>query len=194
MATHEFYALGTARLRLRRFTEADLRAFVAYRNDPEVARYQSWESMTEDEARAFIAGQRIAQPGAPGSWFQFAITLKGCDALIGDCMLHVGDVDSQRSHLQGEIGYTLARDQQGQGYATEAIRAVLAYAFETLALHRVTATADCRNTPSYRLLERLGMRREGHFPQHAWYKGEWCDEYLYAMLRSEWRAANGTRM
>ncbi|HEU0025615.1 MAG TPA: GNAT family protein [Ktedonobacterales bacterium] len=178
-----FHTLETARLRLRRFIDADMPALLAYRNDPEVARYQSWETITESDARAFIIDQVDLQPGTPGSWFQFAIALKTTDALIGDCMLHVNDDDRP----QGEIGYTLARAHQGQGYATEAIRAVLAYAFETLALHRVTATADCRNAPSFRLLERVGMRREGHFLQHAWYKGEWCDEYLYAILHSEWR-------
>ncbi len=183
MAVPEFHALETPRLRFRRFTIADLPAFLAYRNDLEIARYQSWEHTTEPEARAFIVEQLHARLGTPGSWFQFAIALKSTDALIGDCMLHVRDDDPR----QGEIGYTLARDQQGQGYATEAIRAVLAYAFETLSLHRVIATVDCRNAPSFRLLERVGMRREGHFLQHAWYKGEWCDEYLYAMLRSEWR-------
>jgi RimJ/RimL family protein N-acetyltransferase len=88
----------------------------------------------------------------------------------------------------GEIGYTLARDQQGHGYATEAVRALLDYAFATLTLHRVTASADCRNTPSFKLLERVGMRREGQFLQHAWYKGEWRQERLHAMLRSDcWR-------
>lgn len=190
MAPPEFHMLETARLRLRRFTEADMPAFLAYRNDPEVARYQGWERVTKREARSYITDQIGRQPGEPGSWFQFAIARKDSDALIGDCGLHTLDEDLRKGHLQGEIGYTLARDQQGQGFATEAIRAVLHYAFETLALHRVTATVDCRNAASYRLLERVGMRREGHFLQHAWYKGEWCDEYLYAILRSEWHAAD----
>lgn len=179
-----FRALETGRLRLRRFTDADLAAFLAYRNDPEIARYQSWETTTEAEAQLFIAEQRQWQPGMPGSWFQFAIALKATDALIGDCMLHVR-ADEPR---QGEIGYSLARAYQHQGYAAEAIRAVLTYAFQTLRLHRVIATVDCRNTASFRLLERLGLRREGHFLQDAWYKGEWCDDYLYALLRSEWPA------
>lgn len=183
MALPIFHAMETERLRLRRFTEADMAAFLAYRNDPEVARYQSWESMTGDEARAYITDQIDLQPGEPGTWFQFAIALKASDALIGDCALHVRLYDPRL----GEIGYTLAHIYQGQGYATEAVRVTLGYAFDTLALHRVSASADCRNAPSYRLMERVGMRREGHFLQHAWYKGEWCDEYLYAMLRSEWR-------
>src|SRR5579859_4831886 len=182
MTIPNFLALETARLRLHRFSEADLPTFLAYRNDPEIARYQSWETITERQARAFITEQLQLPPGTPGSWFQFAIALKTTDGLIGDCMLHVRADDPE----QGEIGYTLARAQQGHGYATEAIQAVLAYAFETLQLHRVIATVDCRNTPSIRLLERIGMRREGHFLQDAWYKGEWCDDYLYALLRAEW--------
>ena len=101
-------------------------------------------------------------------------------------MLHVG----AETRL-GEIGYTFAAAHQRQGYAQEAMRAILAYAFGTLELHRIMAVADCRNEPSIRLLERLGMRREGHFLQNAWYKGEWCDEYLYAQLRAEWEQAQG---
>ncbi len=182
MTIPSFQVLETARLRLRHFSEADLPTFLAYRNDPEIARYQSWETITAGQARALISEQLHLHPGTPGTWFQFAIALKTTDDLIGDCMLHVRADDPQ----QGEIGYTLAREEQGRGYATEAIRAVLTYAFETLDLHRVIATVDCRNTPSIRLLERVGMRREGHFLQDAWYKGEWCDDYLYALLHVEW--------
>ena len=63
---------------------------------------------------------------------------------------------------------------------------VLDYAFGSLGLHRIIAIADCRNAPSWALLERLGMRREGHFVENSWFKGDWADEYLYAILRHEW--------
>src|SRR5690349_19572368 len=130
-----FTVLETARLRLRHFQEADLQPFLAYRNDPEVARYQTWESTSEDEGRAFIEEMKGRQPGAIGLWFQFALELKATGTLIGDCGLVIALHDER----QGEIGYTLSRAYQGQGLATEAVTAVLDYAFTTLNMHRVSA-------------------------------------------------------
>ena len=94
-------------------------------------------------------------------------------------------VDGQE-HYRAEIGYTLARDHQGQGFASEAVSRLLDYAFDVLGLHRVIAIADCRNKPSWVLLERVVLRREGHFLEGVWFKGEWSDEYLYAVLKDEW--------
>ncbi|HYL58536.1 MAG TPA: GNAT family N-acetyltransferase [Candidatus Acidoferrales bacterium] len=177
-----FERLESPRLLIRRFRESDLASFMAYRNDPEVARYQSWESITRIEARKFIAQQIRNRPGVPGRWFQFAVELKDGGALAGDCALHV----MKSAPRIAELGYSFARAYQHRGFATEAARAVVDYAFETLHLNRVIATTDCRNAPSVALLERLGMRREGHFIQNAWFKGAWCDEYQYAIVRDEW--------
>jgi RimJ/RimL family protein N-acetyltransferase len=182
MAQANFTALETPRLRLRHFADADLSAFMAYRNDPAVAAYQSWEGITEPEARAFIAEEKAAQPGVPGQWFQIAIELKESGLLIGDCALRIDEHDDRLA----EIGFTLARAYQGKGLAREAVSSVLAYAFATFDLHRVIAIADCENAASVALLERLGMRREGHFLQNVWFKGKWGDEYLYAILKDEW--------
>jgi RimJ/RimL family protein N-acetyltransferase len=177
-----FSRLETSRLLLRRFIDADLTSLLAYRNDPEIARYQSWESFTEEEAREFVREQKIAEPGVPGKWFQFAIEGKEAGGLIGDCALKIDPHDRR----QGEIGFTLARPYQGQGYAGEAASCVLDFAFSNLDLHRVVAITDCRNRPSVALLERLGLRREGHYLQNIWFKGEWGDEYSYAILKYEW--------
>ena len=177
----DFTTLETARLLLRHFTDADLPAFMAYRKDPEVARYQSWEGISEAEARAFIQGQKELQPG-PGEGFQIAIELKETGALIGDCYFMIHEYDAR----QAEIGYTLSRAYQGRGFATEAVSSFLTYAFLAFDLHRIIAITDCENIASVALLERLGMRREGHFLQNVWFKGKWGDEYLYAILREEW--------
>jgi RimJ/RimL family protein N-acetyltransferase len=176
--------LETARLRLRRFRADDLARFMAYRNDPDVARYQSWESISLTEARAFIQAERDARLGDPGVGVQIAIELRATGELIGDCYFRIEPDDPR----QAEIGYTLATHAQGQGLATEAVSAWLTYAFGAFDLHRVTATVDCQNRRSVALLERLGMRREGHFLQNIWFKGAWGDEYLYAILREEWLA------
>ena len=184
----DFANLETARLILRHFTDADLVPFMAYRNDPVVARYQGWEGISEAEARAFIAEQKIAQPGVPGKWFQIAMTLKQTGILVGDCALKIDEYDER----QAEIGYTLAHVYQGKGIATEAVSRVLDFAFKMLRLHRVIAITDCENIASVTLLERLGLRREGHFIQNVWFKGQWADEYLYAILQDEWLGKHST--
>lgn len=188
MPRMDFVNLETARLTLRHFTDADLVPFMAYRNDPNVARYQGWEGISEAEAHAFIAEQKLVAPGVPGQWFQIAIELKGMGTLAGDCALKIDEHDER----QAEIGYTLARAYQGKGIAAEAVSRVLDYAFRTLELHRVIAITDCENTASVTLLERLGLRREGHFIQNVWFKGKWADEYLYAILQHEWLGKHST--
>jgi RimJ/RimL family protein N-acetyltransferase len=160
--------------------------FLAYRNDPEVARYQSWESCGEQEALDFIREMRSAEPGTPGEWFQFAVELKETGQLIGDCGLK-----TEEDGRQAEIGFTLSREHQGKGYAAEAVSRLLDYAFGDLNLHRVVAIADQENEPSVALLERLGMNREGSFVQNAWFKGHWASEYLYAILPDQWLSKRG---
>jgi len=176
-----FSRLESEQLILRRFVDSDLAPFLAYRNDPKVARYQAWESCTVREATAMIEELKSLQPGIPGEWFQFAIELKETGALIGDCAIKV-----EQDGRQAEIGYTLAREHQGKGYALEAVSCLLDYAFGDLGLHRIVAITDQENQPSFTLLERLGMRREGCFVQNAWFKGRWASEYLYAVLADEW--------
>jgi RimJ/RimL family protein N-acetyltransferase len=174
--------LESARIILRHFRDADLPSFLAYCNDPEVVKYQTWESMSTQEAHTFLQEQKTLQPGVPGQWFQFAIELKETGQLVGDCGLKVHQQDTQ----QAEIGFTLSRDYQSKGLASEAVSCLLDYAFLHLGLHRIIAITDCQNGPCVALLERLGLRREGHFLQNIWFKGKWADEYLYAILRDEW--------
>ena len=172
----------SARLILRRFSDLDLAPFVAYRNDPCVYRYQSWDGYSEHDALDFISEQKSLEPCLPGRWFQLAIELKKNGALIGDCAFKIEAQDPR----QAEIGFTLASEHQGLGYASEAVSRLLDYLFSDAGLHRVTAITDCENQSSVALLERLGMRCEGHFIQNAWFKGKWGDEYLYAILEAEW--------
>src|SRR5215207_2695653 len=109
-----FAALTTERLVLRRFRPEDLDAFVAYRSDPEVARYQDWEAPYQlSQARQFLHELQAVHPDMPGEWFQFAVTLRHTDRLIGDCAAHVKAEDPR----QAEIGFTLAPEHQGYGYA-----------------------------------------------------------------------------
>jgi RimJ/RimL family protein N-acetyltransferase len=183
-----FTRLESERLILRRFADADLAFFLAYLNDPLVARYQTWESYTEQRAIAVIEEQKSLVPGIPGRAFTWALELKETGALVGHVVLTVEEKD----HRQAEIGFTFAREYHGKGLAREASERVLDYAFRELKLHRVFAVTDCENSASVALLGRLGMRREGHFIQNIWFKGKWGDEYLYAILREEWARARRT--
>jgi aminoglycoside 6'-N-acetyltransferase len=183
-----FQDLVSDRVRIRRFTDDDAAAFRDYRNDPDVARYQSWISYTDEEAAEFVAIMKSTPVGIAGFDVQLAIERHEDELLIGDCYLAI----DRHERRQAEIGFTLARQCQGQGYATEAITLLLDYLFDVHKLHRITATADTRNTASVALMERLGMRREAHFREHLWFKGEWADDYVYAILSDEWSARRTT--
>lgn len=175
--------LESTRLILRRFVDADLEPFLAYRSDPEIARYQGWSMpYSREMAEQFIQDMKAQQPGIPGEWFQWAIELRASGALIGDCAFYLLSRDTR----QAEIGVTLARPFHGQGYAQEAIWRLLAYLFDEMALHRVCANCDPENAPAWKSLERMGFRREAHFIENLWFKGRYADEYWYAMLGREW--------
>lgn len=178
--------LETKRLLLRSFQDLDLDSFVAYRSDPMVARYQGWDApYSRTQATAFIEEMQRKQPATPGEWYQLAIVLKISSELVGDCAFHILSKETD----QAEIGFTLARQHQGCGYATEALTRLLDYLFGEIGLRRITATCDVENFSSSRLLERLGMRREGHFIENIWFKGRWGSEYSYALLKREWQPA-----
>jgi aminoglycoside 6'-N-acetyltransferase len=182
MKDPSFDQLATRRLLIRRFTESDAEALASYRSDPEVARLQDWETPYPiEEAKRFIATLGDLAPGTSGTWFQFAVSLEPSGALIGDVALRTGRSDPR----QAELGFTLASAQQGQGYAGEAVGAVVQYAFQQLAMHRVFARTDSRNHRAQRLLTRIGFRLEGEFRESVWFKGEWATDLLYARLASE---------
>ncbi len=182
MSETVFSSFETGRLILRRLQASDLRQFHAYLNDPLVAKYQIWETYSEQIAVERIEEQQTLEPGVPGRAFVFAMELKETGALVGHVVLTVQEKD----HQQAEIGFTLAREFHRRGLAGEAAARVLDYAFMRLKLHRVFAITDCENLGSVALLDRLAMRREGHYIQNIWFKGKWGDEYLFAILRDEW--------
>jgi RimJ/RimL family protein N-acetyltransferase len=171
-------------LSLRPFRVDDLAAFVAYRSDPEVARYQSWDSTyAMADAESFLRSQRNVVFGQPGDWLQLAIVDRATGTVCGDCAVRV--VTEQPA--TAELGVTLAQANQGKGLATEALTAVMAELFERRGIHRVFAEADDRNVPVRRLLERLGFRSEARLVDADWFKGEWSTLRTYALLDREWR-------
>jgi RimJ/RimL family protein N-acetyltransferase len=175
--------LVTERLSLRPFRADDLEAFVAYRSDPEVARYQSWDdTYSMADAESFLSSQREPAFALPGEWLQLAIVDRETGSVCGDCAVRV----ATDHPATAEVGVTLARASQGKGLATEALTAVLAELFERRGMHRVVAEADDRNASVRRLLERLGFRCEARLVEADWFKGEWSTLRLYAMLDREW--------
>ena len=163
---------------IRRFRPEDAAAFAGYRADPDVARYQSWDAYTLQDALSFVAETAALHPGMRGEWYQFAVADPSSDELLGDVALRVDTDDVSRA----ELGFTMSPVHQGKGYATEAVTRVVAYAFDRLGVETVFAIADARNDASIALLERIGMRRTT--TEHVLFKGEGCDEHTYE-LRSE---------
>lgn len=169
-------------LTLRRLRHTDFAEVLAYYSNVEVARYCEWEAMSADQVAALMEGQGSVLPGDPGVPLIIAAELKSESRVIGDCSLTITRPDVR----EGEIGYVFHPAWHGHGYASRAVRAVLKYAFVSLELHRIIAQVDVRNERSWRLLERIGMRREGHFRQCSFVKGEWIDDYLYGVMENQW--------
>jgi len=184
MALYPDYPIVTERLRLRPFTRGDVDAVFGYRRREDVARYLFDVALSREEC-ALAVQQRIGQVALSGDGDRIilGVELAASGVLIGEVSLILRSADAR----QGEAGWIFDPDYQGKGFATEAARAVFDLAFGPGDMHRVMARCDVRNTSSYRLMERLGMRREAHFREHALFKGEWDEEYVYAVLRREWR-------
>ena len=136
-----FTSLETERLRIRRLRETDLAALVAYRSLPEVAWMQLWEGYDAEEGRRLIRGCSVIEPFAAGDSFQFGVTLKDTDELIGDLYLKLDEAGKQ-----AEVGHTFAPKFQGQGFATEAVKGLINHAFTERGLHRIYGVTDPRNT------------------------------------------------
>jgi RimJ/RimL family protein N-acetyltransferase len=177
----------TERLRLRLMTPDDTDDIYAYQSREDVCRYLLFEPRDRDDVAARVAKHALATTLAnDGDYLQLALELPatgdGRARVIGDSYFTIASAE----HSRGEIGWTLHPDFVGRGYASEAASAVLRLAFETIGLHRVVAELDPRNDASIALCTRLGMREEAYFVQDMWFKGEWADTGVYAILSNEW--------
>lgn len=175
--------LTTEQLILRDFTEQDWPAVLAYQSDPRYLRYYAWAGRTAEEVQAFVQMFLDHQKAQPRFKFQLAVTLKQGGQLIGNC----GIRKDAHNSFQADIGYEIAPDFWGQGYATEAARAVMQFGFGELRLHRIWADCVADNVASARVLEKLGMKLEGRLRENQYYKGRWWDTLLFGILESEWR-------
>jgi len=176
--------LYTERILLRDFTADDLQAVHEYAIDAEVVRYLDWGPNSEQQTKEFIARTICQQQETHRRQYELAVVLRDTNRLIGSCGLRI----SRPEDRGGDIGYCLSRGSWGRGCATEAAQAIVAFGFEQCGLHRIFATCDTQNHASRRVLEKLGMRREGEFLQDKWQRAQWRDSLLYAIIADEWKA------
>jgi RimJ/RimL family protein N-acetyltransferase len=175
----------TQRLSLRPAEQRDAGPTFAIRSRPEVAQWITTQ-VSDPAAWESGFGDRLAN----------TLVIEKDGVVIGDLMLDVQDpwsqseVRDQAARTMAEIGYLLDPAHAGRGYATEAVEEVLRICFEELGLRRVIAQCFADNVASWRLMERVGMRREQHTKQDSLHRsGEWLDGMMYALLADEWRAA-----
>jgi RimJ/RimL family protein N-acetyltransferase len=184
------WPIETERLLLRPFDEGDLHALYAMQSDEDVVRYLYHDVRSLDEVRTALA-RKIAAVAirGEGDGLGLAAILRATGELVADLSLWC----VSEGHEQGELGFVVHPAHQRRGYAAEAARPLLDFAFDTVRFHRVVGRTEARNIGSARVLEKLGMRREAHFIENEWVKGEWQSELVYAMLAEEWatRGAGG---
>ena len=176
--------IATARLVLRELSADDWPAVLAYQSDPRYLRYYAWTERTEADVRAFVQMLADLQFEEPRRKFQLAVTLPEDGRLIGNCGIRRKDANE----WEADIGYELDPEYWGCGYATEAARAMVAFGFDELGLHRVSSWCIADNAASARVLEKVGMTLEGRLRENEYFKGRRWDTLLYGLLEREWRA------
>jgi RimJ/RimL family protein N-acetyltransferase len=182
------YPIETERMRLRPFNRGDVDAVFAYRSLPEVAEFLFDDPMSHEECAEAVRA-RTAQVAFTGEGDKILLALERKDDghLVGEVSLIWRSVSDQ----QAELGYILHPEVHGRGYASEAARALLAFGFRDVGLHRIYARCDARNLASARVMTRLGMREEAHFHEHMLVKGRWDEELICAILDRDWAAQTG---
>ncbi len=176
--------LESERLRIRNLQRTDLDDFYFYRSNPEVTKYQGFDTYTLEESNSFIQSQMDKTFGNAGEWVQYGIENKLTGRLIGDCAIKL-DQDDVRI---AEVGITIAHTEQQMGFGKECFITILDFLFSIDGFHRVSEIVDVENVASIRLLESLGFKKEGHFIQNIFFNGKWGSEFQYAMLKQEWQS------
>ena len=180
------YPIKTPRLYLRPFADEDIQEMFKYHSRPDVTIFFYWNPRIIEETKAALETKKSQVAfTAEGSVISLAVCLNATQQLIGEVTLFWRSAE----HKQGEIGFVFNPQFGGHGYATEAAMAMLTLGFAHCDFHRIYGSCDARNIASYKVMARLGMRREAHFVQNEIFKGEWGDELVYAILNHEWKAS-----
>ncbi|HHW90622.1 MAG TPA: GNAT family N-acetyltransferase [Clostridiales bacterium] len=176
--------ITTNRLILRPFEKGDVHAVHEYASDKEVCRFVPWGPNSFKDTEQFIKRTIRARKSADNDYLgDYAVVLKETGQLIGGCGLFL----ISKQDREYMIGYCLRRDKWGMGFAQELAKALCHVAFKILDAHRVVATCDIQNAPSYNVMEKIGMKREGVFQKRRLIKDEWRDECYYALLKEDWQ-------
>ncbi|MCL2867538.1 MAG: GNAT family N-acetyltransferase, partial [Clostridia bacterium] len=177
--------IETERLILRKFIEDDFAAVQSYAGCADNIIYMLWGPNSDEDTRAFINWAISRAEETPCTNFQYAAVLKTTNQLIGACNI-------AKACREAEIGWIVHRDYWKQGYGTEMGKALLGQGFAELNLHRITAHCDAENAASFRVMDKIGMRREGLFVEgrqaHKQSNKKYGDELSYAILKDEWEA------
>ena len=181
------YPLRGERLDLRPLAMSDAARHFEIFSNPSVVRFLYEEPMDEATAMEHMIRRTNVDLPTEGNWMNLAVQVRGEGSLIGE----VGIANISQVHRHYEVGYVFHPACSGHGYATEATALMVELAFSALGAHRVSGRLDARNLASARVLDRLGMRREGQLVENEFVKGEWTDEAIYAVLEREWRARRG---
>jgi [ribosomal protein S5]-alanine N-acetyltransferase len=163
---------------LRDFELGDYQAVHAFATDLAVVRYVEWGPNTPHETEAFLREAITSADVSPRRRYAFAVLHANAERLIGSIELRVVSFE----HRRGEIGYVLAHQWWGHGYATEATRRLLAFGFDQLGLHKISATCDPENRGSVAVLTKSGMHQEGVLRDHVYVRGRWRDRLLFSVV------------
>jgi len=179
--------LQTDRLILRTFERGDLDEVAAYHTLPSVQRYVHSRTRDASEVGAALNIMRShVNLQRPGDTLTLAMVRKGDHKILGHVSLHWSDATAG----QGEVRFVINPSYSGQGYANEAISALLNLAFDHYRIHRIFARSDGRNHHSIKLMQQMGMRLEAHYREHALFQGEWDEELHFAILDREWQRSS----
>lgn len=176
--------IDSERLAIRPIMPEDSRAIFGYRSDKETNKYQGWIPDSLAEVDAFIA-KNPSIFNLPESWFQLIMIDKIANTVIGDIGVHFFGVE----HLQVELGCTIKKESQQQGYAKEGLKTVAEVLFRQYNKHRIIASVTPENKASIQLLTSLGFRQEAHFVKSYFHNGQWEDDVVFAILAEEWKSA-----
>ena len=174
--------LESERLILREFALEDWPAVNAYTSDPTVVQYMPFGPTSEEQTREHLSPCLATAAEQPRRIYDMAVMVRAEERLIGTATIALHP--HERRHAA--FSYLIHQAYWGNGYATEAMRTLIDFGFTVLGLHRLEDTCDTRNLASARVMEKLGMRREGHLRETIWKDGHWYDEYIYAVLAQEW--------
>lgn len=174
--------IETERLIIREFNEGDFKSIHTYASKPEVTRYLPFGPNSEMDTQLFLEKVMNYKLQNPRCDYEFAVVLKKNNTLIGGCGIHVTNIGNK----EGSIGYCFDNQFWGNGYASESANAIINFGFHKLNLHRVFGTCHPDNIGSAKVMEKVGMIKEGCLREHKLQKGKWRDSFIYSILDYEY--------